>query len=373
MSEQTPQTVSARCACGASLRMPAESAGMSVRCPKCRQLLTVPTPAPEARSTTGASPTPGARSTVDAPRRGRPRLALAELEKCYMCRAAMPPGATRCGRCGYDRRTKSYVTEEELRESAGWSRTPDEGSGHRTFWNDALLTVVCFADANNLIVLGVVSVIAIVGVFAEIGAGCAGFIVYGWLAGYYISVLEHAAGGEEELPPLTLTEGWIDGIIRPAIQFALSWIVVLAPALVCGIYTGVDASALLDSALAGSFAPSVVLTAVLLVLGTFCWPAAIMLMATWSAFDVIRVDRWVQIIGRTLPAYLAMWLMLLAVMAAQIAVSVVAGSGLAAIGRTGLTVSLVGAVGTTVGWVMTMRIIGLFYFHHRRLFPWENV
>lgn len=364
MSEARPNTIAARCPCGAKLRLAAESAGMKIRCPKCRQMVSVPAIASPSQAAVRTSHEPA--STA------QPRLALAEREKCYMCHSLLPVDSAKCRRCGYDRTTRSYATEEQLRENAGWSRTPDEGPGRRTFWNDALLTLVCFADTNNLIALGFVSMVAVFGVLAQIGMACAGFIVNGWLAGYYITVLEHAASGEEELPPLTLTEGWIDGVFRPALQFAISWIVVMLPALFCGIAVGVGASAVIDSAITGRFHPTVVLTLAMLVVGTFCWPAAIILMVTWSAIDVIRVDRWLQIIGRTLPSYLAMWLMLLAVLAVQIAISVFVGGGLAAIGRTGLTVSLVAAVISTVGWVMTMRIIGLFYFHNRRHFSWEK-
>lgn len=361
MSDPTPDTITARCACGAKLRLSVKWAGMRVHCPKCRQMLTVPAMASTAES---AASTPAA---------ARPRLAVVEREKCHQCRAWLPTGSTRCARCGYDRATKSFVTEEELRENAGWSRTPDEGPGRRTFWGDALLTLVCFADTNNLIALGFVTLVAVIGLFVQFAAGCLSFIVYGWLAGYYISVLEHAASGEEELPPLSLTEGWIDGIIVPAIKFAVSWLVVTLPADICMYKFRVDPPALIDSAIAGHFAPGVIISGAVLLLGTFCWPAAIMLMTTSSVTDVVRVDRWVQVIGRAFVSYVAMWLILIVVIVAQLAISVVAAGGLAAIGRAGLTFSLVSTVVATVAWVMTMRIIGLFYFHNRQHFPWEIV
>ena len=79
----------------------------------------------------------------------------------------------------------------------------------------------------------------------------------------------------------------------------------------------------------------------------------------------------VRTIARTFPAYAAICALLGVVFMLQIAAFLLVGGAFSlGSGTSGVGLEVVGAVITTYGWVVTMRIIGLYYRHHKRRFPW---
>lgn len=365
-SESQPNR--ARCPCGATLTLPAGAAGKRVRCPSCKRTLVVRAPA----AADAVRPLRAARET------GR-RTAVAEQQTCRACRAGLPTGATVCPRCGYDFQTKSYAGAADAAAPAASPLTPQRGE--QGFWSAALWSFLCFADTQNMVVLAVVSAISVVGVFAGMAPSCLGmlcqFIVYGWLCSFYINVLLSAASGEDELPKITLTEGWMEGIIQPAMMFIVSWTAVQLPAALFAVLSGAAtyAAELAEWAVqmwtSRTFPTEALVWIALTLGGAFCWPSAILLMSMSSPLNVIRADLWVRTIIRTFPVYVAICGLLGLVCVSQIVVTVLVGGLLSASSKTALGLAMAGSVVSAYGWVVTMRIIGLYYLHYKHRFPWR--
>lgn len=136
-----------RCACGAKLAVPASAVGRRVRCPKCREILTVPAAEPESSAgespeldsdlfaalgegqtvarpagEIAAPPRPartdaaslyGIAPEIDVPRE-RPAAPTGPPAVCPACQAAYPPGTRVCTRCGVNIKTgRSLITRED--------------------------------------------------------------------------------------------------------------------------------------------------------------------------------------------------------------------------------------------------------------------
>ena len=80
----------------------------------------------------------------------------------------------------------------------------------------------------------------------------------------------------------------------------------------------------------------------------------------------------VRTIARTFPAYAAICALLGVVFMLQIAAFLLVGGAFSlGSGTSGASLQVVGAVITTYGWVVTRRIIGLYYRHYKSRFPWR--
>lgn len=357
MRDISEATIPVRCECGERFRVAAAMQGMTVRCRRCRQMVAVP-----------RRDAPDADAPLHDAADGRPRLEVVKPIKCYQCHAVMPPDIEACPRCGYNRFTRSFVPAEEYLIP---ERPVEPSVGNRTFWMDALASFFVFTDSDNMVTLLFVALIALVGAVGGWFHFGIMIIVNGWLFAYYISVLEHTAGDDEDLPALTLIDGWLDGIVRPCVFFIGSWLGVFLPAIVFGLFARVGLGDFVNAILAGHISVRLWILAGLFAFGTFCWPAAILLMCTTSGFMVLRVDLWVRAVLQGFNAYLLMWFILFLVVVAQFAIGMVVGGAFAITGRTALRVGLFGAVISAYGWVVSMRIIGLYYVHFKDRLPWR--
>jgi predicted Zn finger-like uncharacterized protein len=148
-------------------------------------------------------------------------------------------------------------------------------------------------------------------------------ITTGWYLAYLLSVVESGAAGEDELPGLTLTEGFVDGIFMPLLKFLAVSVVATLPldiALTWSVGTGrmalEDAFAVLLSSLATDYGPLLSLSGEeLLILGPsllmaiLLQPILLLVVAIGGIRSLIRFDLIFGTIARTLPVYLAVLLL----------------------------------------------------------------
>jgi ribosomal protein L40E len=358
----------ARCPCGAVLTFPAGALGKRVRCPNCGRVFRVQ-----------AMPAPPAAPVAQAQAPAETASAQVRTEICPGCRAKLPAGTTVCPRCGYNFQTRAYASAIDEEPPLP---VPDEAlaGAERGFWADALWSFMCFADSDNMVVLLIVCAISVLGEVAALAPGIGWicqFIVLGWLCSFYFNVLLQAASGEDDLPRITLTEGWVDGVIRPGIMFIVSWLVVLLPGLVYGAVSGASSyvEALLSPASGmwsgGVFPPEVIVFVFLTLLGAFCWPSAVLLMSMFSIASVFRVDLWIRTIIRTLPTYVAICGLLAIIVVVQTLVTLLAHGAFGASRGADIGAGIFGSIVSAYGWIVTMRIIGLYYLHYKHRFPWR--
>jgi len=103
--------IAIRCGCGKDLVVKEELAGKRVRCPHCKEILTIADPRAPGEHKAAASRTPGiagnpASTTPKAPAGTKPGPSDG---KCPACAQPWSPGAVLCVHCGFDLRTGKRV------------------------------------------------------------------------------------------------------------------------------------------------------------------------------------------------------------------------------------------------------------------------
>jgi hypothetical protein len=313
-----------RCACGARVQYRREQRGRAVRCPGCGEALRL-----------GRWPA----------RRARGETTNADLRAAALAK----------------RRRNGFLAD------AFWTLTYPQRPANWGAW----------LGSAFLLAFGAL------GVFATANAGTRGALVFtlvggttlGLLSAYLLVVVRYTAGGEDGLPR------WFGGDIDledvwPALKDFLGAAgVPLLPGMTLALvaYFG---GARAGDALAGSWP--------LLALGTFLWPASLIMAATLGVEACVRVD----IMGRTIlaapGAYLATWLALLG----GVAVALVMADAFGVVRITPWPLRIqpgslfqqsrahqVGAlalgvlVAAHIALVWT-RSVGLFYRHFSDRFPW---
>ncbi|MFG0273848.1 MAG: hypothetical protein ACF8QF_02195 [Phycisphaerales bacterium] len=314
-----------RCACGARVQYRREQRGRTVRCPGCGEALRL-------------GRWPARRAQDDTSNAERRATALAE------------------------RRRNGFVAD------AFWTLTYPQRPANWGAW----------LGAAFLLAFGAL------GMFATAKAGTRGALAFalvggsmlGLLSAYLLVVVRYTAGGEDGLPR------WFGGDIEledvwPALMDFLGAAgVPLLPGMLLALaaYFG-GASA--GDALAGSWP--------LLALGTFLWPASLIMAATLGVEACVRVDIMAKTILAAPGAYLATWLLLLGGVA--VALVMAEAFGVLRISLWPLQIDLgslfrrsaahtVGALALSVLVVAHIalvwtRAVGLFYRHFSCRFPWS--
>ncbi len=189
--------------------------------------------------------------------------------------------------------------------------------------------------------------------------------VCGWLAGICMSTVLESAAGSDDLPGISVGEGVLDDVLTPLVKFFGSFVVAFSPFIVWAIAIGLD------------WAPSswAALLPVWALVGAFITPMFLLLFSFGAGGMAIRPDLVFLTIIRTIPPYLAMWLMLLLVAFAYL---VSMGSGLlATIGLQDIVPNFdaLGMAGPAVAFIIdiyltlvAMRIVGLYYLHFKNRF-----
>ncbi len=334
------------CQCSARYKLPEGSEGRKAKCKKCGVVFTIP-----------------AKEVAIAPPEDDDWL----LEKSPLPPSlAVAPAPDQSASAVSPQPSDSAYTPEEL-VAMGRSRSRERPS--QGFWSSVGWTFLFFTEPNNLIMLVIISVLYGILPILDFG-GCLGLaatcIVYGWLFSYCFKVILEAAGGEERLPTLTATEGWWDDIILPLLKFTGASILALIPAVIFGIIVGLamqpeDWTDIEPDGPIGVAALSAFL---------FVWPMVLLVTAIGGLPAVFRVDLIVRTMIRSFPAYLAVCLLV----AGTTVLKSQHGDLAAELTTSKQSVAMFWAIGGLLQayfTIVSMRIIGLYYYHFKDRFAWS--
>ncbi|HUN82611.1 MAG TPA: hypothetical protein VMV81_13990 [Phycisphaerae bacterium] len=398
------QAIRLKCKCGKILRVSTDLAGRKVACPACKTTYRVPTAEPVGTTKTLAE-SPARVNAPSAPALDRSDMdltaaavaatpseldLLSEIElipsgaTCPRCKKQQPGGAKICVTCGIVLATgeRIGVQQSGAPQAVGYAQdrfkirrsTRDPvGEPVRGYWADSMHSFVYpLKSLSNVVTLGVIIAIAscrvflIFGIFALIGK----FIIGGWLAACYLSVVTHTAMGIEALPGIKMEDGPWDDIIKPAFRYAGAIFFALAPAAAFVI--------LLASGVLPEFMQSGVALLLWFAGGIFIWPMLVMLFAFEEWKQAYRIDLIITTISRAFLPYLSLWLILLLVGSTSILPylfpvfdklgidlhpEILGGDGV-------LASILVQAVGVYLT-IVSMRQIGLYYLHFKNRFTFS--
>jgi len=263
----------------------------------------------------------------------------------------------------------NHAADPEQRAQAWRSERDVVTDPTRSFWADAGIAFIVPFRGSGIILFFFVVFFMVVSAFLDL-AGCIGLlgqiIIGGWLCAYYFLVIQSTCTGEDHLPPFEI-EGGFDGIVRPIVAYwgALAWagLPFLAWSWIMYEYDVFPGNG------------DRMVWFGLMALAIFIWPMTILSVAiNGFTMDVLRYDKQLVSIGRSLLPYAAIFVMLVALTFLTV---ITAGFGSfvgflvsgASMGtyfaiRLGLII-LAAYVDLT-----TMRLIGLFYRHNKRRFAW---
>ncbi|MCK4341285.1 MAG: hypothetical protein KAY37_06130 [Phycisphaerae bacterium] len=264
------------------------------------------------------------------------------------------------------------------------------------YFRSLALTLVFPIKIGNLITYFIVLAMLVVGWIASCAplfGLIAGFIITGWYMSFQLNVVLSAAGGEEELPTLSLTGGWYDDIVVPFFKMLAATAAARLPATIYlmtastlqsfgggfSVFKGIgflffgSYNLLLDQ----PDLQTQVIGGALLLAGYFLLPMFILVAAVAGAGGLFRLDLIAATVAKSLPAYLITVLILCVSKAVEFVLALVAiglGVGVFIAGwDVSLLVLLRLAFFTVELYVIiiTMRTIGFYYHHFKHKFAWS--
>ena len=346
----------AQCTCGARYKVPAGAEGRKARCKKCGKVFRIP-----------------------ARRDGT--IPLADEPDQEGLDAGALPAETASGSM-FDQAGVSTAYDPDAR--GGVSHLP-RIRPRTGFWSDVGWTLAFFVSPHNLVMFVVVWGFYLLQWFFT-SVPLVGWIMVLlaelYIVAWYMSIIGETAAGEDDLPRFGAAESILDDIVLPALAYYGTFIVLMAPAFAYAMFvaktvqgTGIlklpnlDLYTLINSAGAAAV-PLIVLVA----LGIFLWPIALMCVSMGGLFSLFRIDLILMAVAKTLPAYIAICLMVAAATVlpgfiVEAATSIATPSG--GLGRGGLMFDLPAYAIEIYFSVVTMRLLGLYYLHFKERFPWD--
>lgn len=354
-----------QCTCGARYKVSEESAGRKVRCRKCGKTFRIPD---------GQADSASPADEFDL-------AAMANAEaKAPTHQSPAAPAETASGSM-FDRSDVSTAHDPGTPRSSHLPRTrPRVG-----FWADVGWTLIFFTTPSNMIMFGIIWILH----FVALMAGFAPF--FGWLASlfvtmfiisWYMSIIAETASGEDELPKFSVSGGYWDDVCIPAAQYAGSWLMLLAPAIIYYVMLslgGFGSTLLLLNALYNPYGFVVSgdgdpLLVALVVLALFLWPMALMCASMGGLTTLVRIDLIAVTIAKTFLPYALISLLVTASVVLPELITVTfataktgTGSGL---GTDVVILAISFALKIYFSIVMT-RLIGLYYRHFKLRFAWD--
>ncbi len=354
------------CACGAAHRFDDAAVGRKARCKACGAVFTIV-------AEDGLIPLAGAAIAAD-------EAAAAATHARAHERAQTPllgPGEAR-----FDQR------DEDRFPGMATVVMPGRGLNGR-YVRAVGWAFLFFTVPSNLFTLIVLSALIALKVFQAF-AGCwgliAGLILEGWIAAFSLNVVLSAANGEEDLPPITLMEGFMEGIVVPFFKYLAVWVISMAPAMLyfslviaaspqvgpgMTIANYIDGAAqyggfggLLDALFQG---PELLLFLLLFAGGLFILPILLLVVAVGGFGALVRVDLMAATIVRTLPGYVLCATLVIAAAAVPLAVSFLMRLVQPSIGTLDFVAAGVRAYAT----VVAMMAVGLHYHHYKERYAWD--
>ncbi|MFH0982151.1 MAG: hypothetical protein V2A79_11490 [Planctomycetota bacterium] len=346
----------AQCVCGARYKVPEGSAGRKARCKKCGRIFQIPD-----------------REDGPIPLADEPDLAgLVRAE------AAAPPAETASG---------------SMFEQAAVSTAYDPDAAPRVdhlprirprtgFWSDVGWTLLFFISPQNLVMFLVVWLLSMgtqYAVFVPIFGWLAVVIINMYIVAWYMSIIAETASGEDDLPRMSTSGGWWDDVIRPNLEYYGTFLLMLAPGLVYAIFI---AKTLQGSGLVGpggfnlynvvtSGGGAVLPLLVLVVIGLFLWPIALMCVSMGGLSALFRVDLILVAVAKTFLAYTAIFVMVAAATFLPSILLVAATSAGGGLTPSGLPLRILAPALRVYFSIVAMRLIGLYYRHFKERFPWD--
>lgn len=349
-----------RCSCGAEYKVPDSAAGKRANCKKCSAMIAIPT-------TADLGPLPLA---PDPPRRRGGGDIRDDPFSGPMPTVGPVP---------------TVAAAEPFRNSATAARTPIETGTARTYTSDLLASFTLVGSLGGIMTFALFLFLLVLARFVLPYAGCLGLIgtimISGLYYAYLFEVVVSTAAGEDELPLLTMTEGFFGSFVVPFFKWIGSWLLVLLPGILfAASLLGMSATALAPLLVIGPRAvfeygsPETGILVVLLTAGMFLWPMVILCISLGGFSAATRVDLFFITIARTLPVYFLTTAMLYGSYVGEDLLSNLLlptdGSGptdfLALVARGVVVVAF--AVYTNL---VAMRAIGLYYHHFKHRFAWD--
>src|SRR5262249_12820040 len=135
------------------------------------------------------------------------------------------------------------------------------------------------------------------GMFGFAGRIC----IFGWLAAFYMNIVVETCAGNDDMPGITMEDGFFGDIVQPSIRFIATAVVAFLPLglfVACRMYSQIPRELTL------------VLAAGALGVGLFLWPIVMLLFSLKTASTLLQIHLVIMTVVRTILPYLALWLML---------------------------------------------------------------
>jgi hypothetical protein len=275
----------------------------------------------------------------------------------------------RCKSCGQRIRVPApprKTAEEEARELDPLYRRHTAVQDHaavsgptRGFWEDAARSFVLSGKAGNLIPLAFAAALQMVTVLLRY-ATCIGlvvdFVIFGWLAAFYMNIIRETASGEDDIPTMRWESGLWDDVLAPLVTFIASLAAVMSPAILCWIATYYLSSE-----------PLGMLATVIAFAGVFAWPAALLVVSIGGAATAFHLDAIILTIFKSFLPYVAV----VGLIAATMIFQSLSAKHLYERTGGGVAAAAVQSVITQWAWIVSMRCVGLYYRHFKDRFPWS--
>lgn len=345
--------------CQAGFRVSESSAGHKAKCKRCGEAFVIPSVdeaaaaailnfADEPDPTPAAAPTPP--STRPAPARVL-QLDLAPSHKA-VAQASAP----------------------EVRKARRTATDPVRG-----FWADAAMSFVVHFRGRGpfvFVLLVFLSCLPPILEFAGRHGWWAIILIYGFIWSYYFNIIQDTCAGEDILPEMGLGLGESDWFSHPLLLYLASLLWAFLPLLIwLGVWWGTSVVAGIDLD-----KPALGPTIGLAGLGMFMWPMVILTIAiNGFTLDTLRYDKQLDTIGRAFLSYLAVWCLVLVTFGGRVVLDWLVPpflsmrdlttTSMAELATRALT-CLGAAIANIYLSIAAMRIIGLFYRHHKRHFAW---
>ncbi len=215
------------------------------------------------------------------------------------------------------RATSTYVTAPA---AAG-----AELSGYAGFLAEVAGSLAFIRKPGNIVLFVVLWFVLIVREVAILAAPFTGYILLvmtllaililtGWYQAFRMNIVAWSAGGEDDLPELSISGDWWDDIILPCLRMVAAYIFsflpfwLLAGTLYLRMCNAVAANPGLlgggKSSVVVPDASAVVLLAAFYLVGKLVWPIAVLVVSCGSAGGLLQLDLIVATVAKTLPAYL---------------------------------------------------------------------
>lgn len=376
MDPESPASVLIRCVCGKRYRVKNAHVGFRTTCAACGSLIEVT----QADLSTGFTSDGLIRMSNDD-EEARDAILVAP-EPIRLAEKGARPGLT--GAIKYTSEDSLLTTALTGRAPATFGDSPgamltatEQPAAVRSFVGDLLASFLFANNRNNAIYLAVGAVwcTALIIVTMLIPFIFKPIVIPGvvllfiYLSQSYWLVLRMTAQGDDEIPWFAADLDLTEDVVRPTFWVGLVSLVCSAPAMILSSYA--------QAALSGPALHAAV--ALILLVGWFFWPVALMSIAIGQSIWFLRPDWLVRCAIAIGPTYALAWLL---------AAGVVVG-GVQALEFVGwlasltfglhwtirlLTLFLFPAVASSIsiylGYVL-FRTIGLLYRHHHQKFPWR--